>query len=157
MIDVLSPVGAKGAPLKPGDDVEGYAPDSYLPILKYQWFGGPFRLKIAIGCMDYPWANLWLLADPYTPADSHPERYPSDEEVEKAPWPRTPFEGPMSTCITWGPDLKNDGVGGRGVIFGFGWNRENLPQDVRSCYPRALGTEGLGKYPITRVANLPLG
>lgn len=156
LIDVLKPVGAKGAPLKPGDDVEGYGPDSFLPITRYNWYGGPFRLKFGVGCMESPWANLWLFADPYPPAGDHPERYPTDADVKKDPWPRKPVEGPMSTCITWGPGLKNDGVDGRGFIFAFDWSRENLPLDVRSCYPKALGLDGLGKYPFKVVPNLPL-
>jgi hypothetical protein len=153
---VLKPVGRNGRPLGPGDDVEGYAPDSFMPITKYNWYGGPFRLKFGVGCGSAPYANLWLFADPYGSPGSHPDRYPSDRETKKDPWPRTPFEGPMSTCITWGPGLKNAGLGGRGFIFGFDWNRENLPDDVRSCYPRAMGTGGLGKYPFKQVANLPL-
>jgi hypothetical protein len=153
-VDVLKPVGANGAPLRPGDDVEGYATDSFLPILRYQWYGGPFRLKIALGCQEYPWANLWFLADPYPPQDSHPERYPSDKEVKQDPWDRFPVEGPMSTCITWGPELGNDGVGGRGYIFSFMWDRTNLPNDVRDCYPKALGLSGLDKFPFDEVPNL---
>jgi hypothetical protein len=153
---VLKPVGPKGRPLGPGDDVEGYAPDSFLPITKYNWYGGPFRLKYGVGCEAAPYANLWFFSDPYPPASSHPLRFPSDQEVKKDPWPRKPFEGRMSTCITWGPGLKNAGVGGRGLIFGFDWSDANLPEDVRSCYPRAMGTGGLGKYPFKRVAHLPL-
>lgn len=152
--DVLKPVAANGAPLQPGDDVEGYAPDSFLPITKYNWLGGPFRLKWAVGCDAYPWVNLWLFADPYPPEGDHPDRYPTDAEVEKDPWSRYPVQGPMSTCITWGPDLGNDGVGGRGFIFGFEWDRTNHPLDVRSCYPKALGLEGLDKYPFEPVPNL---
>jgi hypothetical protein len=154
LVDVLKPVGANGAPLMPGDDVEGYATDSFLPILKYQWFGGPFRLKIALGCQEYPWANLWFLADPYPPEGDHPERFPRDKEVKKDPWDRTPVEGPMSTCITWGPELGNDGVGERGYIFSFMWDRTNLPNDVRDCYPKALGLNGLDKFPFDEVPNL---
>lgn len=155
-LEVLKPVGAKGAALRPGDDVEGYATDSFLPILKYNWFGGPFRLKWAMGCQESPWANLWFLADPYPPAGDHPDRYPTDKDAKADPWPRSPVEGPMSTCISWGPVLNNDDVGGRGFIFSFSWSRANLPQDVRSCYPRALGLDGLGKYPFKKVPNLPL-
>ena len=154
LIDVLKPVGANGKPLMPGDDVEGYAPDSFLPILRYNWYGGPFRLKFGVGCGEYPYANLWFFADPYPPPDSHPERYPTDEEVKKDPWPRTPFGGAMSTCITWGPELGNDGVGGRGFIFGFDWDLTNLPNMVESCYPKALGLEGLGEFPLDEVPNL---
>ena len=152
---VLKPVGARGRPLGPTDDVEGYASDSFLPILKYNWYGGPFRLKFGVGC-EPPYANLWFYADPFPPAESHPERYPSDEEVKKDPWPRTPVQGAMSTCITWGSGLKNDGAGGEGFIFSFDWNHTNLPQDVRSCYPRALGLDGLDRYPFKVVPNLPL-
>ncbi len=152
--DVLKPVGANGRPLAPIDDVEGYARDSFLPILRYQWYGGPFRLKFGVGCQEYPWTNLWLFADPYPPEDSHPERYPSDDEVKKDPWPRIAVEAPMSTCITWGPDLDNDGVGGRGYIFSFMWDRTNLPNDVVDCYPKALGLDGLDKFPFDEVPNL---
>ena len=60
----------------------------------------------------------------------------------------------MSTCITWGPELGNDGVGSRGRIFSFNWDRANLPLDVRSCYPKALGLEGLDQFPIEVVPNL---
>jgi hypothetical protein len=60
----------------------------------------------------------------------------------------------MSTCITWGPELGNDGPGGRGFIFAFDWDRTNLPMDVRSCYPKALGLEGLDKFPFEVVPNL---
>jgi hypothetical protein len=158
LASVLKPVGSYGRPLRPGDDVEGYAPDSFLPILKYNWYRGPFRLKFGVGCDESPYANLWFLADtggPYLD-EEHADRYPSDEEVKKDPWPRIPVEDAMSTCITWGPGLKNDGIGGKGLIFGFRWNRTNLPDDVRSCYPRALGKEGLGAYPFTVVPNLPL-
>ena len=154
IFDVLKPVGAKGRPLGPGDDVEGYAPDSFLPILRYNWYGGPFRLKFGVGCGEYPHANLWFLIDPYPPEDSHPERYPTDEDTKKDPWPRTPVPGPMSTCIAWGPDLGNDGVGGRGFIFSFDWDRTNLPNDVGSCYPKALGLEGLDEFPFEAVPNL---
>lgn len=154
LVDVLKPVAANGVPLQPGDDVEGYGADSFLPILKYNWFGGPFRLKWAVGCMEYPWANLWLFAEPFPPEGDHPDRYPTDEEVQKDPWPRFPVQGPMSTCITWGPELGNDGPGGRGFIFAFDWDRTNLPMDVRSCYPKALGLEGLDKFPFEVVPNL---
>lgn len=154
LVDVLKPVAANGVPLQPGDDVEGYGADSFLPILKYNWFGGPFRLKWAVGCMEYPWANLWLFADPFPSEGDHPDRYPTDEEVQKDPWPRFPVQGPMSTCITWGPELGNDGPGGRGFIFAFDWDRTNLPMDVRSCYPKALGLEGLDKFPFEVVPNL---
>lgn len=154
LFDVLKPVGANGRPLQPGDDVEGFAPDSFLPILRYNWYGGPFRLKFGVGCGQYPYANLWFFADPYPPPDSHPERYPTDEEVKKDPWPRTPFGGAMSTCITWGPELGNDGVGGRGFIFGFDWDLTNLPNMVESCYPKALGREGLDVFPFEVVPNL---
>ena len=153
---VLKPVGALGRPLGPGDDVEGYAPDSFLPILKYNWYGGPFRLKFGVGCVGSPASSVWFLADPYPPQGEHPDRYPSDEEVKKDPWPRTPFEGPMSTCITWGKGLNNTEVGAEGFIFSFDWDRTNLPNDVLSCYPRAMGQDGLDKYPFTRVPNLPL-
>jgi hypothetical protein len=158
LVSVLKPVGSYGRPLRPGDDVEGYAPDSFLPILKYNWYRGPFRLKFGVACNENPYANLWFFTDiggPYLD-EEHADRFPSDDEVKKDPWPRTPVEGPMSTCISWGPDLKNDGIGGEGFIFGFSWSRTNLPYDVRSCYPRALGREGLGKYPFTVVPNLPL-
>jgi hypothetical protein len=154
LFDVLKPVGANGTPLGPTDDVEGYAPDSFLPILRHQWYGGPFRLKFGVGCQEYPWANLWLFADPYPPGDSHPERYPTDKEVKQDPWPRTPVEAPMSTCITWGPELGNDGVGGRGYIFSFMWDRTNLPNDVGDCYPKALGLNGLDQFPFDEVPNL---
>ena len=154
LVDVLKPVAANGVPLQPGDDVEGYAADSYLPILKYNWYGGPFRLKWAVGCMEYPWANLWLFADPFPPAGDHPDRYPADKDVKKDPWPRFPVQGRMSTCITWGPELGNDGPGDRGYIFAFDWDRTNLPMDVRSCYPKALGLEGLDKFPFDVVPNL---
>ena len=154
LFDVLKPVGANGNPLRPGDDVEGYSQDSFLPILRYQWFSGPFRLKFGVGCQEYPWANLWLFAEPYPPKDSHPERYPSDKEVKKDPWPRTAVQAPMSTCITWGPDLGNDGIGGRGYIFSFMWDRTNLPNDVGDCYPKALGLNGLDQFPFDEVPNL---
>lgn len=154
IFDVVEPVGANGRALGPGDDVEGYAPDSFLPILKYNWYGGPFRLKFGVGCDEYPYSNLWFVADPYPPERDHPDRYPSDADVTNDPWPREPFEGPMSTCITWGPELGNDGIGGRGLIFSFNWDRANLPSDVRSCYPKALGLEGLDKFPFEVVPNL---
>lgn len=154
LVDVLKPVGANGKPLGPGDDVEGYAPDSFLPILRYNWYGGPFRLKFAVGCDEYPYANLWFFTDPYPPEDSHPQRYPADAEVKQDPWPRTPVQGPMSTCLTWGPELGNDGVGGRGSIFSFDWNLTNLPNMVDSCYPKALGLEGLDEFPFEEVPNL---
>ena len=155
---VLKPVGAYGKPLggEGGNDVEGYASDSFLPILKYNWFGGPFRLKFGVGCEGEASATLWFYADPFPPVGSHPERYPSDEEVKKDPWPRTPVQGAMSTCITWGSGLKNDGVGGEGFIFSFDWNHTNLPQDARSCFPRAMGLDGLDRYPFKVVPNLPL-
>jgi hypothetical protein len=155
---VLKPVGKYGKPIggEGGRDVEGYAPDSFLPILKFNWYGGPFRLKYGVGCENEASASLWFVADPYPPSDSHPARYPSDAEVKKDPWPRTPVEGAMSTCITWGTRLGNDEVGGEGFIFGFLWSRVNLPNDVGSCYPRALGLDGLGKYPFKQVPNLPL-
>jgi hypothetical protein len=152
--EVLKPVGAYGRPLGPGDDVEGYAADSFLPILKYNWYGGPFRLKYAVGCYGAPHANVWFMSDPYPPGNSHPERYPSDAEAKADPWPRVPVEGPMSTCITWGPGLGNDGIGGRGFILSFDWSRESLPLDVRSCYPRAAGLDGLDIYSYERVPNL---
>lgn len=154
IFDVLKPVGPNGRPLGPGDDVEGYAPDSFLPILRYNWYGGPFRLKFGVGCGEYPYANLWFFIDPYPPEDSHPERYPTDEDTKKDPWPRTPVPGPMSTCITWGPELGNDGVGGRGFILGFDWDLTNLPDMVTSCYPKALGLEGLDAFPFEAVPNL---
>jgi len=158
LVTVLKPVGSYGRPLGPGDGAEGYAPDSFLPILKYNWYRGPFRLKFGVACNSAPYANLWFFADPGGPNldEEHADRYPSDEEVKKDPWPRTTVEGPMSTCITWGPGLKNDGIGDEGFIFGFSWSDDNLPEDVRSCYPRAMGNQGLGKYPFTVVPNLPL-
>ena len=151
---VLKPVGPNGRPLGPRDDVEGYALDSFLPILKYNWQGGPFRLKFGVGCDGDPWANLWFFIDPYPPAGSHPERFPSDDYVKANPWNRTPVGGAMSTCMTWGPGLKNDGIGGEGFMFAFDWSHENLPLDVRSCYPKALGLDGLAKYPWKRVPVL---
>ncbi len=154
IFDVLKPVGPNGRALGPGDDVEGYAADSFLPILRYNWLGGPFRLKFGVGCNEYPYANLWFFAEPYPPEGDHPDRYPSDAEVTSDPWPREPFQGPMSTCITWGPELGNDVVGSRGLIFSFNWDRANLPLDVRSCYPKALGLEGLDQFPFEVVPNL---
>ncbi|MFM9134388.1 MAG: hypothetical protein ACKOT0_02950 [bacterium] len=155
---VLKPVGPNGKPLGPRDNVEGYAADSFLPITKYNWYGGPFRLKFGVGCGEPSYANLWFLADPYPPDPDieHPDRYPSDAEVKKDPWPRTPVEGAMSTCISWGPGLKNDSVGGAGFIFAFNCDRTNLPNDVRSCYPKAMGEDGLDRYPFKVVPNLPL-
>lgn len=150
--NVLKPVMKGGVPLAPGGDVEGYAADSFLPILRYNWHSGPFRLKYGVGCEAAPYANLWLMADPYPPAGSHPDRYPQED----AQWDREAVEGPMSTCISWGPELGNDGIGGEGAIFGFSWSRENLPLDVRSCYPRATGQQGLQVYPVTRTPVLPL-
>lgn len=156
--EVLKPVGQYGKPIggEGGRDVEGYAPDSFLPILKYNWSGGPFRLKYGVGCENEASAALWFYADPYPPPDSHPARYPSDVEVKKDPWPRAPVEGRMSTCISWGLGLGNDAAGGEGFIFGFPWTPWSLPLDVRSCYPRALGLDGLDKYPFEKVPNLPL-
>lgn len=155
---VLKPVGQYGKPIgeKGGRDVEGYGPDSFLPILKYNWFGGPFRLKYGVGCENENSATLWFYADPYPPEGHHPARYPSDSEVKKDPWPRTPVQGTMATCITWGIGLGNDATGGEGFIFGFPWTPWSLPLDARSCYPRALGLDGLDKYPYDRVPNLPL-
>ena len=150
--DVLKPVGPGGRKPLPGDATEGYSADSFLPITRYNWFGGPFRLKYSV--CDY--GSLWLFADPYPPADSHPDRFPTDAEVKKNPWPRTPVEARMSTCITWGPGLGNDGVGGEGFIFGFMWDETNLPQAVQSCYRKALGLDGLDRYPFEVVPNLPL-
>ena len=149
---VLKPVGPGGREPRPGDQTEGYAPDSFLPITKYNWYGGPFRIKYAV--CDH--GSLWFYADPFPPSDSHPDRFPTDAEVKKDPWPRTPIEARMSTCITWGPGLGNDVVGGEGFIFGFNWSDENLPHDVVSCYPRALGLDGLDRYPFKVVPNLPL-
>ena len=154
-LSVLKPVGPNGTPLGPGGNVEGYASDSFLPVLKYNWRNGPFRLKW--NC-NTPIINLWFFVDtggPYLD-DDHPDRYPTDAEVDKDPWPRDPVHGAMSVCLSWGPGLKNDGVGGRAFMFGFDWNRKNLPNLVDSCYPRALGLEGLGRYPFTVVPNLPL-
>lgn len=150
---VLKPVGPRGRPLRPTDDIEGYAADSFLPILRYNWYSGPFRLKYGVGCEKS--ANLWLTADPYPRAGIHPQRYPSDKITKKSPWNRTPVEGLMSTCLTWGRGLSNAGIGGKGFIFGFDVTDENLPQDVRSCYPRAMGQQGLAKYPFDRVPTLP--
>lgn len=157
VIPVLKPVMAGGVPLSPnGGDVEGYAEDSFLQILRYNWFGGPFRLKYGVGCGTAPYANLWFTSDPYPSDEVHPNRYPKNDVVEKDPWDRTPVEGRMSTCITWGPGLGNDGVGGEGLIFGFSVTDENLPDDVRSCYPRAVGEKGLDKFPFEVVPPLPL-
>ena len=161
MFLVLKPVGPKGRPLQPGDNVEGYSPDSFMPVLKYNWRNGPFRLKFGSGCdlgPEVATGVLWFLVDtggPYLDED-HPDRYPTDADVDKDPWPRTPVSGPMSTCILWGAKLENDVPGGEGFMFSFNWNRTNLPQDARSCYPRALGLDGLDRYPYKVVPNLPL-
>ena len=152
---VLKPVGPKGAPLRPGDNVEGFATDSFLPVLKYNWRNGPFRLKW--NC-NTPIMNLWFFVDTggsYLD-DEHPDRYPTDAEVDKDPWPREPVHGAMSVCLSWGPGLKNSDVGGRAFMFGFNWNRDNLPNLVDSCYPKALGQDGLDRYPFKVVPNLPL-
>lgn len=42
----------------------------------------------------------------------------------------------MSTSITWGPELGS------------------LSNDVRDCYPNALGLGGLDKFPLDEVPNL---
>lgn len=154
---VLKPVDADRQSLTPTSnrDVEGYARDSFLPILRHNWWSGPFRLKWAVGCFAAPYANLWLTSDPWPNASSHPDQYPSRAESKKNPWNRKPVESRVSTCISWGPGLGNDVVGGKGRIFGFEVTDENLPRDVRSCYPRAMGEDGLGKFPFTNVPNLP--
>lgn len=155
LYSVLKPVGAGGQPLSPSasGDVWGYAGDSFLPILRYNWYSGPFRLKFGVGCGVS--SSLWLFSDPYPPEFGRAERFPSDVETKQNPWNRTPVGGPMSTCITWGPGLGNDGIGGKAKIFGFSWSRVNLPEDVRSCYPRIMGENGLGQYSVEPVANLP--
>lgn len=164
MNPVLKPVGSYGKPLlspEGGRDVEGYAPDSFLPITRYNWYNGPFRLKWGQNCDGGPNVAagvLFMLSDgggPYLD-EEHADRYPTDAEVKKDPWHGTRVPGPMSVCIVWGPELGNNVVGGKALIMAFNWNRTNLPYDSSSCYPRALGREGLGKYPFTVVPNLPL-
>ena len=155
---VLKPVGPNGRPLQPTDDVEGFAPDSFLPILKYNWRNGPFRLKYGVGCENEASATLWFIVDtggPYLDED-HPDRYPTDAEVDQDPWPRTPVRAPTSVCMVWGTGLENDMIGGKGYMFAFNWNLTNMPNLADSCYPRAMGRDGLDRYPFKVVPNLPL-
>jgi hypothetical protein len=37
------------------------------------------------------------------------------------------------------------------------WDRTNLPNDVRDCYPKAIGLKGLDKFPFDEVPNLQIG
>lgn len=150
---VLKPVGAFGKPLGPRDNVMGFAPDSFLPILKYNWWSGPFRLQMIGGCVGRPEMSLWFFVDPYPPNADRPGRFPSPASVKKNPWNRTPVEGRMSTCVTWGPGLKNDKAGGRGLIFSFDWSQ--APQGQIVCYDFATRPGGINRYPFTEVPSLP--
>ena len=156
--EVLKPVGAHGKPLggEGGNDVEGYAADSFLPILKYNWYGGPFRLKWGTACLQGEVRSLWFISQPYTQPPGHPDRYPTDAEVEADPWSRSPVDGTdgsISTCIAWGPGLGNEGVGGAGLIFSIRW----FPMGFEGqCLARATNTDGLGDWPYKVVPNLPL-
>ena len=152
---VLKPVGPHGRPPQPGDNVKGFAPDSFLPITRYNWYGGPFRLLMFGGCRGGVPPNLWFRSEPYQPEGHHPDRYPSDEDVKDDPWPRTPVVGPMSTCIAWGRELGNNRIGSEGVILAFHYDPESVPE-IRSCHQLALGQDGLDRYPFKVVPNLPL-
>lgn len=142
--DIFKAVNVNGEPsmdangvLRNNGPVAGYAADSYFPILYRQWTDGPFRMKIAVGCGG-PEQSLWLIDQKWT-GIGNPDAYPSTAGLQAPVSEADRWMSSASTCIFWGSQAGNDGVGGVGRVVDTGrWDHVSMPNDVRDCGPRAL-------------------